>query len=227
MTSFTKKFHVNKTKQLIDINGNSINFEIFFQIKSIDGQPFEMVVVDQTKLDNDSPITYQKVDSGEIKGQVFYDKNIFQNHYIVLRSDNPTECIVEIQKKELPIREKVIENNQIKNQKLDMIDINQKNKFVSKLSWSKILLIILVIAGLFFLFNYFQNRKSQESNDFRNVENPIALSQKSFSPSDFSRSKSNSLPDSNYLSRSLSKSNSRSINSSNNDIVNKIMSLKV
>lgn len=95
------RYKINTTKQLIDLNGQTTNFELMFSIISPEEKTFEAVVVDQTVLDNNKDLKYQPSQHGQIKGTLRWDKNVYQNFFLVLRA--PVECEVEviIQKNEL------------------------------------------------------------------------------------------------------------------------------
>jgi hypothetical protein len=95
-------YNLNKVRQLIDLNGDTTNFEISFKAVSKNREPFDMLIVDQTTLDNTPNLEFKKAVNGEIAGNIVQDKNIYQNYFMVLKSDNPCQCDVEIIKKELP-----------------------------------------------------------------------------------------------------------------------------
>lgn len=101
MTSTKKTYKLSKIKQLIDLNGDSTNFDIQFRVASRNGEPFDILVVDQTTLDNSPELQYKKA-NGQMSGNMVQDKNVYQNYFIVLKADDPCECDVEIIKKELP-----------------------------------------------------------------------------------------------------------------------------
>jgi hypothetical protein len=50
MTSI-KSYKITSQAQLIDLNGESTNFDIHFHVQSDNKEPFEISVVDQQKLD--------------------------------------------------------------------------------------------------------------------------------------------------------------------------------
>ena len=102
MTSTKKTYNLSKIKQLIDLNDASVNFDVWFRATSKNGAPFDILVVDQTTLDNSPELPYKKANNGQMEGSMIQDKNVFQNYFIVLKADQPCECEVEIIKKELP-----------------------------------------------------------------------------------------------------------------------------
>lgn len=101
--SIQKTYNVSTQKQLIDLNGNLVNFELEFIAQSKNGEPFEIVVVDQAILDSQHSLPYKKAVDGKISGNLLADKNIYQNYFLIIRAENDCEVNVTINKKELPI----------------------------------------------------------------------------------------------------------------------------
>jgi hypothetical protein len=95
--------NVSKIKQLVDLNQHFTNFNLKFNAVSQNQDDFYAAVVDQTTLDSlsDSEIDY-KLANGSLSGSVSSDKNIYQNHFLILKSDNPTIVEVEVNAIELP-----------------------------------------------------------------------------------------------------------------------------
>jgi hypothetical protein len=112
------QYEIGKMKKLIDLNGQSVNFDINFRVESVDGSEFEMLVLDQTTLDNIQEFNYKKV-KGSISGNVLSDKNVYQNHFLILKANKPTNVDVIINKKELPYNQEFV-NNQMNNMKQEM-----------------------------------------------------------------------------------------------------------
>lgn len=92
-TTSTQQYTVNSMKKLVDLNADMINFVTNFTAKSTNNEEFECLVVDQATLDNNSDLQYKKV-PGIISGSVSSDKNVYQNYYLILRSDTP--CTVDV-----------------------------------------------------------------------------------------------------------------------------------
>jgi hypothetical protein len=88
MTEQTKTYTLSKVQQLVDLNNDVVNFRLKFHIESKEGKPFQAVVVSQSQLDSDEDIQFQNVDS-VISGDVENNNNVYQNYYILLKSDTP------------------------------------------------------------------------------------------------------------------------------------------
>ena len=95
--SLTKKtYSVTKTKQLIDLNGDKVNFKLTFDIKSKNNEPYQTVVVNENNLQTDDELKfdYKLVNNGIISGEIVADTDVYQNYYLLIKADNPCECEV-------------------------------------------------------------------------------------------------------------------------------------
>ena len=102
MASTHKTLSLSTIKQLVDLNGDSANFDISFKVSSHNGEPFDIVIVDQTTLDNSAELDYKKALNGTMSGKIVQDKNEYQNYFLCLRADQPCNVDVEIEKKDPP-----------------------------------------------------------------------------------------------------------------------------
>jgi hypothetical protein len=155
MTTVSKVYQIGKIKQLIDLNGDSTNFQADFHVFSKDKQPFELTVTDQTSLDNDPVIKYQEVKNGDISGSISHDKNVYQNYFLVLKSESPCTCTVEITKKEIP---KAVP--QLPVQSLE--PVRSKETKSTSLSWTKLLIFVGLILAFGFGLYYYSKKSNPE-----------------------------------------------------------------
>lgn len=93
-------YQIDNIKKLIDLNGELVNFELVFKLNSKENAEYDAVVVDQTTLDS-GELEYKKV-RGSLAGKVVSDKNVYQNYFLILKSDKPCSVDVEIDIKEIP-----------------------------------------------------------------------------------------------------------------------------
>lgn len=169
MTTFTKTYNVGTMKQLIDLNGNSVNFDLNFHVVSKDRKPFQLVVVDQATLDNNPNLEYQRVDNGEISGQVIQDKNIYQNFFMVLRSEQPCECTVQTIKKDLPIQQQPPkqEPRQEPRQPQPTLPknslVHSSNTITNQRTfpWFKLFIFICLAIAAYYLYQNYVNKKDE------------------------------------------------------------------
>jgi len=139
MTETKKTYTLGKARQLIDLNGETVNFEISFRVTTLNKEPFEVLVTDQNTLDNTQDMPYKKAE-GEISGNIVQDSDVFQNYLLILRAENPCECEVEIHKKEIP--------KALKQSPLPPADTKPKD---DSINWLKIAIIVLLVAGAGYL----------------------------------------------------------------------------
>ncbi len=94
MAKNSKEYVIGPIKQLIDLNNDLLNFSVKFSVKT-EGK-FQIVVVDQTTLDNNSKIDWKDADN-ELSGNLISNKNKLNNFFLMLRSDDRKKCIVDIE----------------------------------------------------------------------------------------------------------------------------------
>ena len=99
--SVVKTLSLTNGKQLLDLNGSSVNFDLTFSAKSVDNSPFDAIVVDQATLDSNVNLDFQRATDGIISANIVSDKNVYQNYYLCLKSDKPCQVEVVIDKKEI------------------------------------------------------------------------------------------------------------------------------
>lgn len=166
MTSSTK-YSISNIKQLIDLNRDLVNFQLFFEIKSDNGEPFDVLVVTQEMLDNNPDIPYQKAD-GFISGNITSDNNIYQNYFLLIKSDSPSECTVSTQLVEIPPNINNINTNNAISPSLR----NKKNKKSKKSLFSSfftttniIIFIVCLVILLFFIYPSYCSISTKNSNN--------------------------------------------------------------
>lgn len=169
---------VTKIKQLIDLNGDKTNFDLTFNVKSANKESFEAIVVSQSQLDSGIDLDYKKVTNGIISGNIINDKNVYQNYFLLLKSDNPIDCEVEINIKEIE-PQKMVETS---------IDDNYQNTLLksdnsrenSVFNWKNIFTGIIIIFGIILLY-YLYNKSSSSvptintNNDYGDIDTIISI----------------------------------------------------
>jgi hypothetical protein len=159
----TTVYNLNSIKQLIDLNGDRINFELQFKIDSTDGTPFDALIVTQEMLDSGQELIYQKAE-GTIGGNIVADQGVYQNYLLLLKSDEPTEVSVYTQIKDLPVSQpqQQIQPQQPLQQQNIYSPINKKRK--NKINWSNIILIVVGIILLAIVCWMFYKYFTKEEN---------------------------------------------------------------
>jgi len=149
----TTVYKVTPQKQLIDLNGDLTNFDITFTATCKEGHNFDALVVDQRTLDGPEPLVYKKVDQGQIGGNIISDKDVYQNFFLVLKSDEPCDVEVSVTKKSIPASPPPPVQPAIQSQQL----VKEPPKS-SGINWKVVLvvLILLGVAGYFFWTKYYK-----------------------------------------------------------------------
>lgn len=172
----TKTITANSRQQLIDLNGDSVNFEVTFSAKSKDGSPFKILVVDQNMLDNEKgELKYRIADKGTMEGNIKADKNNYQSYFLCIQSEKPTQIDIEIDKTELPEtfpnpEQKQLPNNQINTQVNNQVNnqapeqktfpTEKEESFFSK--WKIPIIIVVLAVGGYFVYKM-MNKKDEEN----------------------------------------------------------------
>ena len=93
MDTTSKKYKIDKHKQLIPLNGTTVNFSCFFEVTCKEKKPFNITIVEQNDL---KPKQYKLVDNGYINGQIESDGQL-KSYFLVLKAQQePCECDVKI-----------------------------------------------------------------------------------------------------------------------------------
>jgi len=170
MTVTTKTYNVNKTKQLVDLNGHLTNFKSVFTVKSDKETEFDVAIVNQNILDSedDTAVKYRHA-TGIINGEIFNDNDIYQNYFLIIVSKKPCECEVTVDVNQIPSKR----NNTFRENELPEIieDVNYNSPLLtekysythkkkkSNRVWWIILYVILAILAGFVIFYYLKKYK--------------------------------------------------------------------
>lgn len=163
-------YNLNKVRQLIDLNGDTTNFEISFKAVSKNREPFDILIVDQTTLDNTPNLEFKKAVNGEIAGNIVQDKNIYQNYFMVLKSDNPCQCDVEIVKKELPKSLPISPMDNKDSSVTVSLPPSSSSISISSVAW--FLIILAVGAGLIW-YLFFRKSEPKPNTVHTAVDSPV------------------------------------------------------
>ncbi len=166
--------------QLIDLNGDLVNFDLTFSAISKDGTPFKALVIDQQTLDTNPDLQHNIAENGSIGGNIVYDKNVPQNLFLILKiHEKPCEVEVTIDKKEIPANiPPPVENNP------PIVKSTGQSKSIWK--WLLIGLAILLFSFLVWQqYSSWKNKKSGFLTELPNTSSAMAESpHMSATPSD-------------------------------------------
>lgn len=140
-------YSITPSRQLIDLNGELVNFDITFHIQSKDKSDFNYRVVDQNFLDNNKSFDYEKSIDGTASGNILATDNKYQNYWIAIVGSRPTDIDITLIKKILPV-------------KVEKSDTSSS----SSVNWTYVFIAGLIICGLFFIYNNFNSSFGKEQS---------------------------------------------------------------
>lgn len=148
----SKIYLVTPMNQLINLNQNLTNFDLEVKVTSQNSKPFQVFVADQNTLDS-GKIEYATADQGFITINLKNDNNVHQSYFLVLRSDEPCRCQVEIKKQEIPAA----------------IPVKNSSEIKQSINWFKIILVILgiLIAG-YLIYRFFLKKTDKKDEGEKN-----------------------------------------------------------
>jgi len=147
-------YRISNIPQMIDISGDALSSTIKCQVSSPDKIPFSVTIADQETIDSGAEFQYEDVVEG-IYGVEIENNN--KQLYLILKSTIPSNINVDIMSK------KSEHVNDIIKKSVDHDDSQDINEHEKSTSWSKIILIaIVVIVLLYFVYKFLIKRKDSE-----------------------------------------------------------------
>ena len=157
-----KTYTVNRHRQLVDLNGDSKNFDLTFTCTSADGAPFEILVVDQATLDSTPNLQYKKA-NGTISGNIVADKNVYQNYFLVLKADKPCQVAVKTIKKDiqpnLPTPQRPTSARAPQMQRAPSMKPPARP---TKCNWKIIAIAVIILGGGALLYYFYTQNKNKK-----------------------------------------------------------------
>lgn len=147
---------VTPTRQMIDLNGDSINFNLKFNVSSQEGKQFYIAVLDQNTIDTTENLDdVMKLVDGSISGSIMSDKNIYQNYYLILKSQNNESYDLIVQTEKIELNPNIPES--VKQ------DINIPTESESFFNVKNVIIIVALIGiGIFLYFRFKKNTENKE-----------------------------------------------------------------
>ncbi len=162
-------YSLSKTKKMISINDETINFNASFSITSTKNIPFQCIIANQHILDTTDPSDLRYETFTSTSGEVIVNNNVYQHWYIILKSAEPNEVEITIDFEKLPDyipqiqpstpsspppsvktdRSVVLTNNK---------DTNSNNSNNNNIQYILYLIILVIIA--YFVYKTFSSEKS-------------------------------------------------------------------
>jgi hypothetical protein len=170
--SMSKLINVSNVQQLIDLNQDLVNFKLDFKVSSENNTPFNAVVASQAKLDSGETLAFKNVDNGSIAGNIIADTGDKQNYYLVLKSETPTKCKLEINLEEIPINQKILERKE--EEKVKEFQQHQQylhnlkkmeSKHTSFFNTKNLIIFSLIFGGILFYYLFYVKKNLSIPNE--------------------------------------------------------------
>ena len=157
-----RKLSLTPQKQLIDLNEDATLFELDVNVKTENPNgEFDAVILTQTELDTGN-FDYRHFKGG-MEAHLKNDKNIYQNHFICMKSDKKQNVFIDI--KQHPTPPPVEEPPMIPPPMIPQIPPLTKKESI--FTWKTILIILAVIGigiGLYFMWGSNSKETSESCN---------------------------------------------------------------
>ena len=168
-----KAYFLSDRPQLIDLNGNHVNFVVEFQVKAKEpGTTFQTIVLTQEQLDSlDLEKIEMKQAKEQIGGTITANNDKYQNYFLILRKStetqdsNPTEVEVMIQIKDTP----PVVSPSILNKESSPATLTSEDSIPStviplyKKPWFWVFLLVIVAFGSLYYYYYIYKTKEHKS----------------------------------------------------------------
>lgn len=96
-----QEYKISRRAQLIDLNKDHTNFKLQFECHATPDVTYQVCVTNQTELDSKdiSELEMRTVEGGTISGNIVADSDVYQNYFLVLRSENeiPVQVVIDIE----------------------------------------------------------------------------------------------------------------------------------
>lgn len=157
-------YSLTSRQQLVDLNGEMTNFNLTFTVTSKNKENFDVLVVDQTTLDNQPKLDFKRA-NGTISGNIIADKNVYQNYFLCLKAgDKPCDVTVTIDLKEIqpqPHPQPQPQPSSQASRPSQFTKANVPNKS-GGINWKFVLIVIIVVGGGALLW-YMYNKKETKN----------------------------------------------------------------
>jgi hypothetical protein len=184
----TDTYKLGHIRHVIPLNENVKCSELTFTATSTDGCNFEAVVIKKSDLNSDASFEFNSSVNGMLSGTLSIDEPLEDDEYtLLLRSEIPCECIVEIQiDNENIIKKKPRMNSTTTTSKptVEVDDIenydkssssSQLNTVIGKIDISKIMIAFGVLILFYILYRFYRRSSMGTGKNIPKASNDVAL----------------------------------------------------
>lgn len=167
----TKRYNLTQRQQLVDVNNSLVNFEANISATSLDQTPFDAIVVTQKELEASPQLDFKRVEQGVFGVSISQNKNVYENFFLVLRSDVTTTVDVTVEVVELPMLEPAggaqppiqIESRPLPPTPQPPLDagytLAPKQSFL-KTNWKLVAIVLIIVVGGAAMWYFYKTRST-------------------------------------------------------------------
>lgn len=157
----TTTLELSSRHQLVDLNKKLVNFKLDFNVVSLNDKEFEAIVIHQSDINkHDSLDTIQmKTAPKRISGDIIADNNVYENYFLILRSNEPQN--VEIKTFIQEIEPRIQENLEM--QQEDVKSEKAVPFYKTRGCWA-LIAIALILLGFYLKDHFFKKTSSNVGN---------------------------------------------------------------
>lgn len=156
----TTTLELSSRHQLVDLNKKLVNFKLDFNVVSLNDKDFEAVVIHQTDINkHDNLDTIEmKTAPKKISGNIIADNNVYENYFLILRSNEPQNVEIKtmIQEIEPRIEENLEMEKDVKSEKAVPF-------YKTRGCWA-LIAIALILLGFYLKDHFFKKTSSNIGN---------------------------------------------------------------
>ena len=184
----TDTYKLGHIRHVIPLNENVKCSELTFTATSTDGCNFEAVVIKKSDLNSDASFEFNSSVNGMLSGTLSIDEPLEDDEYtLLLRSEIPCECIVEIQIDNENIIKKKPRMNSTTSTSKPTEEVNdienydksssssQLNTIIGKIDISKIMIALGVLILFYILYRFYRRSSMGTGKNIPKASNDVAV----------------------------------------------------
>jgi hypothetical protein len=164
MTKETHNLELSTRHQLLDLNKDTINFVLNFNIVAEENKHFFVIILTQKDVDKYKNLDdiEMKIAPGKISGSITVKDNVFENYILLLKSNDNCKVNIELEIEEIEPELNEPEINNVQENFDDNMEISENHddsvQFYKK-TWFWILLFIVLLIVGYLAYSHIQHRK--------------------------------------------------------------------
>lgn len=164
MTKETHNLELSTRHQLLDLNKDTINFVLNFNIVAEENKHFFVIILTQKDVDKYENLDdiEMKMAPGKISGSITVKDNVFENYILLLKSNDNCKVNIELEIEEIEPELNQPEINNVQENFNENVEISKNHDdsvpFYKKTWFWVLLFIVLLIVG-YLAYSHIKNRK--------------------------------------------------------------------